>query len=313
MLTASNHWSVIALGEYAKAWYNKVSATADRFVRSVDTGTTAGNLANLPLDYYVPGAQYFFGKTSWSSPSTAFVWQMGRTMDEGHRHNDVGTWQFWRGGRWLSRETTGYSEQITGYNNSGTVDTNHAVGHNSLLINGRGPVAYEELGPSVTRRLESRDDYAYAAVNLRPVYRSDHYYYENTAVQSIEREFLFLRGLETMLVFDRVGTTSAGDTKTFLAHFEANPTVNSADREVSYTAGNQSIYLKTLLPASPNYRIVNEAGNHGQYRLELETSGQTETYFLNVLQARGSAEANVSASVVDNGTSYTISLSHPTK
>lgn len=32
--------------------------------------------------------------------------------------------------------------------------------------------------------------------------------------------------------------------------------------------------------------MVNEAGNHGQYRLELETSGQTETYFLNVLQAR---------------------------
>ena len=200
MLTASNHWASSALGQYAKAWYNKINATADRFIRSVDTGTAAGNLTSLPLDYYAAGAQYFFGKTSWNSPSTAFVWQMGRTMDEGHRHNDVGTWQFWRSGRWLSRETTGYSEYITGYNNGATVDTNNVVGHNSLLINGRGPAAYEELGPSVTRRLESRDAYSYAAVNLRPVYRSEHYYYENTAVQSVEREFLFLRGLETMLM-----------------------------------------------------------------------------------------------------------------
>jgi hypothetical protein len=57
-------------------------------------------------------------------------------------------------------------------------------------------------------------------------------------------------------------------------HFETSPTVDSAG--VLSVNGDQALRVTTLLPTSPNYRVVNEgvsAGKAGQYRLEIDTSG----------------------------------------
>jgi hypothetical protein len=311
--TIANHYDGTHTEGYAREWLGKMNASVPRHIRAVDEGGSRRSFTNLPLDYYAPGTQYFYGKTSWSSPSTAWVWQMGRTMDEGHRHNDVGSWQLWRNGRWLSRETTGYSATVVGYNNTAGVDTNHAVAHNTLLVNGRGPVAYEERGPSVTRRLETRDEYAYAAVDLTPVYQSDHYYYANPEAVRVEREFLFVKPLDTMLIFDRAQSNSASASKTFLAHFLSNPTIDQANRTVTANSGDQTLRMTTLVPSSPTYRVVTEGGAHGQYRLELETSGAAQSYFLNVLQARDGSESNLTATVSETQVAYTVTLTHPSR
>ena len=67
------------------------------------------------------------------------------------------------------------------------------------------------------------------------------------------------------------------------------------------------------MPAAPTYRpIVNEGGTIGQFRLEVETPAAPQSYFLNVLQAKGATDANVTSAVVDNGTAYVLTLTHPT-
>lgn len=40
----------------------------------------------------------------------------------------------------------------------------------------------------------------------------------------------------------------------------------------------------TLLPQNPSYHVFHEGGSIGQYRIELNTSGSAESYFLSVLQ-----------------------------
>ena len=311
--TIANHYDGTYTEGYAREWLAKMNASIPRHIRAVDEGGSRRDFSNLPLDYYAPGTQYFYGKTSWTSPSTAWVWQMGRTMDEGHRHNDVGSWQLWRNGRWLSRETTGYSASVVGYNNGAGVDTNNAVAHNTLLINGRGPVAYEERGPSITRRLETRDTYAYAAVDLTPVYQSDHYYYANPEAVRVEREFLFVKPLDTMIIFDRAQSNSSSVQKTFLAHFLSNPSIDQTNHVVTGNSGDQTLRMTTLVPSSPTYRVVTEGGAHGQYRLEMETSGSAQSYFLNVLQAKGTVDSNLTSSVSETATTYTVTLTHPTR
>ena len=67
------------------------------------------------------------------------------------------------------------------------------------------------------------------------------------------------------------------------------------------------------MPAAPTLRpIVNEAGEVGQFRLEVETSGATLSHFLHVLQAKGAADATVGASVADQGSAYALTIVHPT-
>ena len=99
------------------------------------------------------------------------------------------------------------------------MDTNNAVAHNGLLINGTGGTARHEnpTGSYVMRRLESRPEYSFAVVDLSPAFSG--------RANRVIREFIFVRDLETMVVFDRLDSTS---TKTFLAHFEQNPSVDQA-------------------------------------------------------------------------------------
>ena len=171
-----------------------------------------------------PGPGFFYGRNQWGPQSTVFCLQLGVTDDEGHPHNDVGSWQIWRSGRWLSRETTGYSQNIAAIGGQ-SVDTNNAAAHNTLLSAAAGP-----------RRIGGRTiDGARASRVSRPIVRQrrPHPLYRSTTPQMdnphaahVEREFLFVRPLETLGRFrpDRKHDPYAA--KTFLAHFENSPTVD---------------------------------------------------------------------------------------
>jgi hypothetical protein len=72
--------------------------------------------------------------------------------------------------------------------------------------------------------------------------------------------------------------------------------------------------LITLLPTSPIYRVVHEdrPGDEeaGQYRVELDQSGSADAFFLNIVTGYDAGESALAASLVDNGTSWTLTLSH---
>ena len=313
MQAMADYWRDVPIGGWARQWLTDVDPVRAPHVEAVDRGGSAVSYASLPLDYFASGPRFLFARNQWAAASTVLALQLGVTDDEGHQHNDVGTWQMWRGGRWVSRETTGYSQDIIGVGGT-QVDTNTASAHNALFVNGKGPAAGYRVGQTVMTRLESRAGYTYAAVDLTPAYRATHPVLDNPAVVHVEREFVFVRGLETLVAFDRVESTSGAHPKLFLAHFETSPTVDVPSRTVTAVNGPQALRLTTLVPSAPTFRpVVNEGGQVGQFRVEIETSGAPLSYFLNVMQARGAADANVAASVVDAGTAYNVTLAHPTR
>lgn len=312
MVAMADYFRDSAIGGYARRWVNMVNPTRPSHVRAIDRGGPEQSFATLPLDYFSLGGRFAYGRNDWGAGSTVFNLQLDHTDDDGHKHNDAGSWQLWRAGRWLSRETTGYSQNIIGYGGA-SVDTNNAAAHNTLFVGGRGPASGYIQGPSSVFRLESQPTHFFAAADLTPAYRATHSALDNAAVAHLEREFLFIRPFETLVVFDRVESTTTAAPKTFLAHFETSPTVDAAGRVVTAVNGPQMVRITTLVPANPTYRpIVNEGGSVGQFRLELETSGATQSYFLNVIQAKGAGDATVTASVSDTGNSYIVTLNHPT-
>ena len=335
MLTMANQWATLPIGQYARQWINMTGAlnygaylrpqgtrlSVTPWTQSLDNGGSAKSFADLPLDYYASGPSMMLGRSSWANDATLYHQQLGLLYGAGHAHEDYGNWQLWRGGRWLSRETTAYAENFTGYAGSGTTGAETALAHNVLLVNGRafGTGEYK-LGPPVVRRLESQPTYSFSSVDLSKMYRAvNRDQVDNPAVNHVERDMVFIRPLETLVIFDRLesnatgGVTAENIRKTFLAHFETNPTVDSANRVVTAVNGTQALRMTTLVPSNPTYRVITEGGAVGQYRLELETSGSAQSYFLNVLQAKDATGSNLASSVVDNGTSYTVTLTHPQK
>jgi len=339
IMAVANEWSSYPLGQYARYVLNNFPVTCSNWITAVDSGGTATNFSGLPLDYYGPGYRGFYAKNSWNASATQAWIQVGHLNNGGgHQHLDWGSFHILRGNRWLTKETPGYSGTATGWGGSGTVGTDATINHNGLLFSGNnwhiGCAAGYQDGETQVTRLESKTNYAYIAADLTGVYtaRTSNYTNgdgsprdDNPFAQTVVREFLFVRPLETWVIFDRV--LSCDDTrfpptvlaanviKTFILHSENSPTVQDSNH-VLITNGSQALRVTTLLPSSHSYATVYDNASGGsdwaQYRLEINHSGEAQSYFLNVLQARDSSGADLTASVTDDGSTYTVTMTHAT-
>ncbi|HVY46804.1 MAG TPA: hypothetical protein VHB21_13045, partial [Minicystis sp.] len=308
------------VGKTARAWLARVNAPVDHYAQSVDPGGAAASVDSLPLDYFAPGAGYHYARSAWTDGATALNLQLGRPGRVGHAHIDAGNFQLWRGGRWLTRETTGYADAIVGYGGASVMTDNFAA-HNVLAFEGHGLATGSDIeGSPAVVRLETQPAYSYAVVDLSKAFRAHddgHPERDTPWAQSAVREFLFVRPLDTLVVFDRMtsqaanGTAASDVVKTAFVHFEVAPQIVDA-QHVLVESGDQALALTTLVPNAPHYNVTDEGGAVGQHRLEIETSGQATSYLLDVLQARDANGQDVAASVSDDGDHYTVTLAHPT-
>jgi hypothetical protein len=310
MVATASTWPAANVGRHARQWANQVGAQPWRHVRAVDLPNTPLAFTGLPLDFYAAGPRYLYGRDAWGPASTAFQLQIGDAADGtiGHQHGDYGTFQIWRDGRFVSRETAGYSgdpsTEVAGYAGVGSLDSATGIAHNTVLVDGQDPGPQYSVRQAIVERLESRPDYAFAAVDLVP---------PATRMQQWRREFVFVRALATLVILDRLETAGAGATKTFLNHCETSPALAGNDA-ATCTVGTQALVMTTLLPAQRLYRAVDE-GSHvnSQYRIEVDTTpGTAQSYILTVLQAKGTADPSLSPSLVDDGSSWSVTLAPST-
>lgn len=319
------HWAGTPIAGYIQRFLELTGhAIDDRWAEYAWNPTSvpvvAQDFSALPLDYYASGLGSLYAKTSWNADATLYTVQASTPVAVGHEHLDAGSFQLWRSGRFLTRETVGYAQDIAGYAGNGTVDCGSAVGHNGILFNGIGPIGYHHHRPT-TLRLDSQADFSYIAFDLTGAYEvADDWAHRedevgNPSAGTIVRELLFIRPLEALVVFDRLsseGASPASAVKTFVTHFPSAPTAVDA-HTYQATIGGQTLRLSTLLPATTTRRVVTEGNTIGQFRAEIETSGAVESSFLHVLHARGSADPDLSLNLSTSGTTHTLTLSHPTR
>jgi len=151
----------------------------------------------------------------------------------------------------------------------------------------------------VVRRLESRATHAYAAVDLTPTVA-------HPQVLHVEREFVFVRELETLVVLDRIETRQASAVKTFLAHCETEPRL--APGGATCAGGGQALTLTTLVPSQPPYRVVPEGGRVGQYRIEVDAPGGPLSHILTVLRAHDVRKPVPAPALSEDARSLTVEL-----
>lgn len=343
---AATNYAATPLAGYTRQWLSQLAPVAplarnpnatgspnyyiSNYIISNDPGATATAYNSLPLDYYATGAGYGVAKTAWDSSSTQLSYFLKTPMSPivGHAHQDWGSFSLWRAGRWVMRETAGYSNSIVGtpgVAGGASQDSGSQLAHNvpvftnvALGLDSNSLYTLPTVHPGLPslNRLESNARYFYVDVDLTNAYKWDsgHSSFNTGVVGHVERELLYLRSLETTVVLDRITTqnqthpsaalTAEQVVTSFLTHFETNPVIEDSNH---YSATNDTQLLRqtVLLPASATYRVINEGGPIGQYRLEVDSSGAAQRYQLHVLQARSSTGNDVQASVVDSNPSST--------
>jgi Heparinase II/III-like protein len=306
MQAAANEFPGIAVGKLARQWISSVNPAIGPIHRSVDPGGSSQPYSTLPVDYYSSGAQYMYSRSDWTTNGTSMLWQMGITHGTnmgttqswggGHGHWDAGTFQVFRKGVNIIRETPGYSEFVAGYNSVGTSDTFAGFAHNIPVIGGQASINVQGCsdGPGVVKRLETQPNYAFAVTDLTLVYQnnvcdSGHPTRQNPHVVSVVREFINFRGIGVLMIVDRLQSDASTTSTTFVSHCESNPTVVSAT--ITCLDGTQEAFYTALVPAVPTIAIVAENANganaaNWQYRIEANNTvpGNVLSYNIYTIQ-----------------------------
>jgi len=335
MMAAANRWPGSSIGQWARQWLQTVQPDIDDTLESTDLGGPARDYSSLPFDYYDAGPRYLVGRSDWTTNATAFLWQMGDAYSSGHNHDDWGAFQLHRKGRWLTRETVGYTESVPAFGGVGSQPLYTGFGHNVPLVNGLPGVMVQGMPPvgssegnwassPVVHRLASQAAYAYADVDLTGVYHCCKAGATggNTAAVHVEREYWFFRDIETTVIFDRLQSDTAARSKSFVIHCETNPAAIDATH-VDCVNGDQQLAITTLVPAVPASRTIIDESKaaspppkaNAQYRVEInDAPNATLSYTLHVLQAMDTTATKLMASVVDSAPgqpasgTYTVTL-----
>jgi hypothetical protein len=322
MMAAAQEFPSTAVGKVARQWINTVNPGIAPMWMAIDPGGSAQALSTLPLDYYASGPQFAYWRNNWSTNASSLFLQMGQTFGVGHTHFDVGNFQWFRGGSYLIRETPSYYTTVAGYNSVGTADVSSGYAHNLPLIGGMpGSVDGCTDSNAVVKRMESQSTYAYLDVDTSGTYTNNicdpgRPERENIYAQHVEREFIFFRDIEVLLILDRLQADSASRSKTFVSHCETSPVSIDATHYVCVDGSQQASY-SVLLPANPTLVAVNEAANGAtcasnecQYRLEVNDNSPVgaQSYFLVAIQGLNAGGTALHPTTQDNGSSWTVAL-----
>ena len=307
MQAAATEYGSTNIGKYARQWISTVNPAIGPLFKSVDPGGASLAFSNLPLDYYSSGAQYLYAHDNWTSAGTVMLWQMGLNqggntspssgLGTGHWHMDAGTFQVSRKGVNIIRETMGYSEFVAGYNGVGTADSAIGFAHNVPLMGGQGPINVFGAcadGPGTVKRLETQPGYVFAATDLTLTYKNtgcdgSHPSRQNPFVSSVVREYYYYRGINALVIVDRLQSDVSTRSTTFVSHCETKPTVVSAT--IKCVDGAQEALYTALAPSTPTIAIVAENANganaaNWQYRIEANNSnpGNVVSYNIYTIQ-----------------------------
>ncbi|MEO9967817.1 MAG: hypothetical protein ABJF11_18640 [Reichenbachiella sp.] len=341
MLAASLLWSGVGkLSEYYRGWVDKYgffehNYPPKKYLESVTYDLPSADMAELPLDYFGPGGghtPYGYTRTSWDKDAAALSVQLGKAPGGGHEHFDAGTFTLVKGNRFLIVPPTGrgYGSgwMVPDYDNNLAVNVESSISKNTILFGKEGSPSRGYTIDSVDR-LMTHQDFFYAANDITPAYinidNPTDPNFTNEHIENFVRETVFIRPLETVVIFDRTESKKGQDfTKTSLLHVQGEP-IRHSERKYSTVNGDYEAIIDILLPRTLDITVIDETSVNGcdfcaprsmdvPHRLQMESTGEKKVYFMNVIQAKGAkAKALDVVELQETENTFLLTLSHPTK
>ncbi|CAN5415633.1 hypothetical protein BH09MYX1_BH09MYX1_36200 [soil metagenome] len=270
------------LGNVAQTWLEQASVKEmGQFFEYVwdflyaDASHAKDPLTKLAPTYYGPGTGFTFFRSSWSTDATWGALIAG-PYSESHAHHDQGSLLFYRN-TWL-----GYDENIMSHSGIQQGEELHNLVR--LVDNGTVLRMQESKSPGETAALSDGPNVLYWAGKMAPLYG-------NAKVTRVDRDVVFVKPLETFVVFDRIESTVTSS----IFQLNAPVTPVLANGHWSIDVGPNGLEIFPLRPTAAanvvSWPSVDSDFNGGA-RLDLTSAGKSR--FLTILGAKGRVTAATS-------------------
>jgi hypothetical protein len=301
---------------------------ADAFRKSILYFLLMEPKAPAPADprkattFVAPGIGKVFARTDWTPRATFFDFGVGwLTVD--HQHADGDNFEWYRKGEWLTKERTGYGDNVASSDAHNTVCIQNAQPFHAKSDPTGYRAIYWKRGSEYTNGLPDVDGklvahaenarYVYALGDATGLFNSTHENIHDVAHAS--RAIVWLPP-DYVVVLDRAATKVDGRFKRFFLQLPAKATIKGR-RATMKTKGGQYLFVNTLLPADAKI-TAEPAEKYPQdeqaefdpitARLRVE-SWARDVRFLHVLQASDHDKPD-EAALVDAGPAFLATAVH---
>jgi hypothetical protein len=259
------------------------------------------------LSFWDSGMDIFYDRDSWDTDASYLMVKSGWNGAD-HSHDDIGSFQFYRNGRWVSNESIGYSGPAS-----------QAVAHNvpflDVLMSG------ETVNRQHRRRskefakiynVSSSAGHSLVVTDLSGVYTSD--FYNSYNYDKIQRQVLWIKdNVDTLVIYDLINNASgvSGLRRAvqlqFLNSFDISG--NQASLNLSDGIGDQHVNVNFALPSDVSLSSVAPEGSIGtypgqsyKYRLIADANeSDPNVRFVTVMQVSDTGVSANSVIAVENG------------
>ncbi len=270
----------------------------------------------LDTSFFESGWGLLVDRTSWNSNATMLMASGGwRGVD--HTHADVGHFQFYRKGRWITHEILGYGDTAMS-----------AAGHNVLRLqipheNGSDTVSQYLSGDQQQRQtgVSTSVQHSFVSFDTTGAYSSQSdqgFYYD-----SVQRAVAWIKGnggVDTLFLFDLINVADSAPASLqreyFLHLFEAPPNVNgqSATMQFPATPTAQRADFRVVLPASGvSLQALGPNGAPNDYpsllyadRLRVNPGNGQDLRMLSVLRVADSGDTPTAAAWSWSGSNWLV-------
>ena len=280
-----------------------------------------------PLSHFSVGLGRYLQRTSWTADATWFSYKLGWvTLD--HQHADGNMFELWRKGEWLTKERTGYGDDIacTDQKNGIALQNDppgHKDGYRGAEFKRGSQWTYVTDGDGQILNWRSGPDFTYFLGDASLLYNSK--YEKSTDILYSTRSIVWLVP-DRIVVYDRAASKSAGHFKRFWMQLPAAGRVENGLMTMR-SAGGQNLYVRTLLPegakpvVEPAESLTDDNGRQPaqadpiKFRLKVEAPGAPKVVrWLHAIQGADGKDAADPATLIKSsaGTPFEGTSTHDT-
>lgn len=272
----------------------------------------------LPLAWHAEGPGKILARTSWSDTASWFTYTLPWSGID-HIFGAANMFEYYRKGEWLTKQWAGYGMIVAGSDYKNTLALENSPLSNTSIDFWNKNAAHRSqflYGPGGDPTLLAKSlqaDYVYVHGDATRSYNNPGA--SAADIKEATRAVLWLKP-DTLVVYDRAESLTAGREKRFMLMLPAAPTFDGT--RTSVTTATQQLVVDTLLPASPlitvDAQIPNENGYNESAEYEKMTrrlkvdapGGPVSARFLHVLQGADVGAGVASAQLVTSsaGTAF---------
>jgi hypothetical protein len=211
----------------------------------------------MPTTHTAPGLGAVLARTGWGQQNTLFTYRLGYISID-HQHADGNQIELLRNGEWLTKERTGYGDNIAAsdYHNTVAIQNDRPDHYDSgdyrkpLWERGSQWLVGDNDGDGRIVAQSEGDGYLAVTGDATALYNST--YEKSTDVVHASRSAVWLKP-DTVVVYDRAETRTDRRFKRFWLNLPAPARVDGRTATVE-TKGGQRLSVQTLLPDGASLR-----------------------------------------------------------